>query len=180
MSFVVNPSSSNPRVACIKILATLVLVFVVMIVGAYLFRVPLLTTFTNLWVIDEGRPPADAVVVLGGGANTRTFAAAQAYKDGLVKWVLIPDVKLEPIEIMGLKQSHTEICKSVVLGEGVPESAIQLFGDQVSSTWEEVNALKRWCDANQATVILTPTELFRSARQSVMSNRRFSEQLSIS
>lgn len=113
---------------------------------------------TNLWVVDEGRVPADAVVVFGGGRNTRTFAAAQAYKDGLVKKVLVPDILREPIEDLGLKTPESEINRQVVLQEGVPESAIEFYGNAVSSTWEEAQALKDWCAANNAKTLLCPTE----------------------
>jgi len=131
---------------------------------AYLFHAPLLTTFTNIWVVDEEAVPADAVVVLGGGANTRTFAAAEAYNEGLVSIVLIPQVKIEPIEKLGIVKTHTQICKEVVLNRGVPESAIEYIGDEVSSSWEEALAIKEWGEANNAELILVPTEFPHTRR----------------
>jgi uncharacterized SAM-binding protein YcdF (DUF218 family) len=124
----------------------------------------LLTAFTNIWVIDEAPVPADVVVVFGGGVNTRTFAAAEAYKEGLVPKVLIPDVKLEPIEKLGLVKTHSQVCKEVVIGSGVPESAIEMFGKGVSNTWDEVHALKAWADANNADTIIIPTQFIYTRR----------------
>ena len=153
---------------CLRCLFRLFIAFALLalcsLLFAYLFRGPILTTFTNIWVVDEEAIPADAVVVLGGGVNTRTFAAAEMYNQGLVKKVLIPDVLLEPSEKMGLKKSHTDECKEIVLGNGVPESAIELFGTQVSSTWEEIHAIKDWCSTNNPAVLLFPTEFPMSRR----------------
>jgi len=154
MSF---PSSSCLK-SILKTLAVLALFALCSLLIAYFAREPILTTITDIWVVDAERIPADVVVVLGGGANTRTFAAAEAYKDGLVKKVLIPDVLTTPIEKMGLKKTETQTCKEVIIERGVPESAIELFGTQVSSTWEEAQALKAWCALNQTDVILIPTE----------------------
>ena len=131
--------------------------FLILLVVSYLFRAPLLTAFTNLWVIDHGRVPANAVVVFGGGSNTRPLAAAQAYNDGLAPLVLLPDLLLQPIETMGLRKPEAEIHRQVVLNAGVPESAIQFYGHQVSTTWEEAQAIKAWCEANQVKTILCPT-----------------------
>lgn len=153
---------TNQRHSCfkcyLKLLGNLAVALFLLGVTAYLARAPLLTAFTHAWVVDEGRVPADAVVVFGGGRNTRPFAAAQAYHDGLVMKVLVPDILREPIEDMGLKTPESEINRQVVLREGVPESAIEFYGDQVSSTWEEAQALKEWCVANQAKTLLCPTE----------------------
>jgi uncharacterized SAM-binding protein YcdF (DUF218 family) len=131
--------------------------FLILLVVSYLFRAPLLTAFTNLWVIDHGRVPANAVVVFGGGSNTRPLAAAQAYNDGLVPMVIVPDINLEPMEESGMKKAETLLNRDIVLSAGVPESAVQFYGDKVTSTWEEALAIKAWCEANQATTILCPT-----------------------
>lgn len=148
----------------LKSLAVIALVFIGLLAIFWFARAPVLNTFTNIWVIDEVRVPADVVVVFGGGTNTRTFAAAEAYKDRLVSKVLIPDVKLEPVEKLGLVKTHTEVCLEVVIGSGVPEGAIAMFGNGVSSTWEEVHALKEWADANNTGTIIIPTQFIYTRR----------------
>jgi uncharacterized SAM-binding protein YcdF (DUF218 family) len=126
---------------------------------AYNFRlrIHLFNAAADIWVVDDGRVAADAVVVFGEGRNTRPFAAAEAYNDGLAPLVLLPDLLLQPIETMGLRKPEAEIHRQVVLNAGVPESAIQFYGHQVSTTWEEAQAIKAWCEANQVKTILCPT-----------------------
>ena len=145
---------------------------------AYTFRAPILTVLTNLWVVDEAPVPADAVVVLGGGVNTRAFAAADLYNQGLAKKVLIPDILLEPIEKLGHKKSESQISKEVVLEKGVPETAIEFYGDQVASTYDEAVAVKEWSLKNEAETVLIPTQLFRFVLHPVLSSMLSSETMS--
>jgi hypothetical protein len=44
------------------------------------------------WVLSDDIHPADAVVVLGGGLDTRPFAAADDYRNGLAHKILISNV----------------------------------------------------------------------------------------
>lgn len=115
-------------------------------------------------MVNEDPVEADAIVVLGGGVDTRTFAAADAYRQGLVDKVLIPRVVASPVEEQGVMESHTELCRQVVLAKGVPSSAIELFGQDVSSTWEEAEAIKRWAADNDAKILLVPTEFPHTRR----------------
>ncbi len=131
---------------------------------SWFLREPLLREFTDLWVVEEEIVAADAIVALGGGANTRTFTAADVYNRGLVGAVLIPRVLLTPIEEMGIIKSHTDICKEVVLEKGVPLAAIQLIGQNVSSFWEEAQALRQWAGAHNAKRILVPIEFIHTRR----------------
>ena len=52
-------------------------------------RAPILTSIATSWVISDSLQPADAAVVLGGGTDTRPSAAAELYRRGLVKLILV-------------------------------------------------------------------------------------------
>jgi hypothetical protein len=58
--------------------------------GAWLGRNALLQGAADLWVVSDPIAPADAVVVLGGGADVRPFIAADLYAKGLVQKILVP------------------------------------------------------------------------------------------
>jgi uncharacterized SAM-binding protein YcdF (DUF218 family) len=116
--------------------------FLILVTVAWFARGPILRTFANLWVIDELPVPADAVVVLGGGLNTRTFAAAEFYHQQLAPKILIPRVIKSPVEELGLLPSHTDLNRNVLLAKEVPPEAIELFGKDVSSTWESIDKFK--------------------------------------
>ena len=53
-------------VCLLKALAVCALILFVSLTVVWFSRDPLLTVFTNIWVVDEEAIPADAVIVLGG------------------------------------------------------------------------------------------------------------------
>lgn len=132
--------------------------FLLLALAVFLARGPILRNLTYSWIIDEPVSPADAIVVLGGGVNTRTFAAAEYYQRKLSARILIPRVKPSPVEALGLIKSHTELCREVVVAKNVPNTAIHLIGTDVSSTWEEATALRKWALDENASHLIIPTE----------------------
>src|SRR5882724_7610551 len=58
-------------------------------IGAWADREWLLRSATDLWIVSDPIGPADAVAVFGGGIEDRPFAAAEYYRQGLVKRVLV-------------------------------------------------------------------------------------------
>src|ERR1700678_3190476 len=58
-------------------------------VGAWIERDFLLRGMAQLWIVSDAVTGADAAIVLGGGLDVRPFAAADLYRRGLVKKVLI-------------------------------------------------------------------------------------------
>lgn len=170
-----QPSSRSCFFCVSRFLAVVFLTSVVFIFVAWVAREPILRSFTHMWVIDEEYAKADITVVLGGGANTRTFAAAQAYNDGYVKRILIPNVKKSPIAELGLIKTEAELCFGVVSSERVPESAISFFGEDVSSTWEELSSLKEWALSNEVSSILLFTEFPYTRRLRWVADKVFAD-----
>src|SRR5262249_55910605 len=115
-------------------------------------------------IISDEVNPADAVVVLGGGTATRPFAAAQYYKLGLVKKILVSNVRLDRSQTLGGLLSPTDLNRVVISNLGVPEAAIENFGSGLSNTYEEVVALREWAARNQARSVIVPTEIFSTRR----------------
>ena len=111
-------------------------------------RAALLRGTADLWIVSDSITPADAVVVLGGGIDVRPFVAAELYAKGLVKKVLLSKVDEGRSVEIGALVGHTEANRRVLLRLGVPESAIETFGNANRNTWEEAVALKDWTDRN--------------------------------
>ena len=136
---------------------------------AFLFRAPILRTAASVWIIDTPPAPAAAIVVLGGGRDTRPFAAAKLYHTGYAAKILIPKVQPGPTEQLGLARNDSEIIHDILIKQGIPETALEYIGTKVSSTFEESLAVKNWL-ANQPSAtaspsaILIPTELFYTRR----------------
>jgi hypothetical protein len=150
-----------------------VLVLAILCAAAWIERGALLRGAADLWIVSDPITPADAVVVLGGGIDVRPFVAADLYTKGIVKKVLLSKVK-EPRSVeIGAVTSDTEDERQVLLRMGVPESAIETFGNANKNTQEEAAALKNWTERNAASVLIIPTEIFPARRVSWMFRRAF-------
>ena len=61
----------------------------------------------------------------------------------------------------------------VLLKLGVPAGAIEIFGNENSSTRDEAVALKDWADQHSVSRIIVPTELFSARRVQWIFHREF-------
>src|SRR5262249_6570791 len=108
---------------------------------------------------------ADGGVVLGGGVETRTVAAADYYRKGLVKKVLIADASRRRPELLTALPSHVDLNRIALLNLGVPESAMEIFGRELANTHDEAIALREWALRTHAGAVIVPSELFGTRRE---------------
>jgi uncharacterized SAM-binding protein YcdF (DUF218 family) len=146
---------------------------VLLVILGYAFRAPLLTGFANLWIVNDPPAKADAIVVLGGGIKYRPAAAAKLYREGYAPKVLTTDVALRPSEQKGLKVPERDLTRTILLQEGVPESAIERVGHAVRNTYQESLAVEDWAGAHNATRLLITTEIFHTRRVKWLFRKRF-------
>jgi len=142
--------------------------------GTAIWRYPtfFLREAVDLWTVSDEVGPADAVAVFGGGIETRPFAAAAYYKNGLVRKVLLSNVPISSTTAEILP-SETDGNRKVLIKQGVPEDAIELFGVDLTSTYQETTALRAWALRNHARTVIVPTEYFSSRRVHWILNREF-------
>ncbi len=162
------------RATSLRRYLAIVLVLATLCAGAWIKREALLRSAADLWIVTDPITPADAVVVLGGGIDVRPFVAAHLYAKGLVKKVLLSEVEKDRSVGIGALTGHTENNRKVLLGLGVPDSAIETFGNANKNTWEEAVALKEWADRNKASVLIIPIEVFSARRVRWTFRREFS------
>jgi uncharacterized SAM-binding protein YcdF (DUF218 family) len=155
---------SRSRTIALRIVLALPLLLAALIAAAWFARAPLLRSAADLWIVDDALAPADAVAVFGGGLEARPFAAADYYRRGLVKKIVISNIGASPAERLGVLASHVEHNRRVLLRLGVPDSAIEPFGEQLSNTYEEARALRDWVTRTGAHSVIVPTEIFSSRR----------------
>jgi uncharacterized SAM-binding protein YcdF (DUF218 family) len=117
----------------------------------------LLRSAAEEWIVSDPLGPADVVAVLGGGVADRPFAAAQYYRQGWVTKILVD----EPDS------------KAVLLKLGVPESAIEIFGQALGNTHQETLALRAWAEQHNLHSIIVPTGIFSTHRVQWMLHRVF-------
>jgi uncharacterized SAM-binding protein YcdF (DUF218 family) len=156
-------------------LFTIAVLAVIGMAGAWIARDTVLRAAASYWIVSDPPESSDAVAVFGGGLETRPFAAAQYYRHGLVKRVLLSNVRPSRAETLGIEMSYVEANRQVLLKLGVPDSAIELFGDNVTNTRQEALALHQWAVAAGAHSIIVPTDLFSSRRLAWMLHRAFGD-----
>jgi uncharacterized SAM-binding protein YcdF (DUF218 family) len=162
-----------PRFSAAKRALVVLLFLAAVSAGAWFGREALLRGAAELWVVSDVPRPADAVAVFGGGLSVRPAAAAEYYREGLVKKILISNIRPDSTETLGIAPSHTSLNRAAVLKFGVPETAIELFGTDLSNTNQEVVALRDWALRVHARSIIVPTQDFSSRRLRWMLKRGF-------
>jgi uncharacterized SAM-binding protein YcdF (DUF218 family) len=137
-------------------------------------RTSILQGAADLWVVSDPITHGDAAVVLGGGADVRPFVAADLYAKGLVRKILVSRVEDTPTSKLGVQLNHTEFNVKILEKLGVPDSAIELFGDGSQNTWEEALALREWTKQHATSALIVPTEVFFARRARWVFQRTFS------
>jgi DUF218 domain len=165
----------SSRVTRLRRYVKIVLALAAVFAAAWFERESLLRGAADLWIVSDPITLADAVVVLGGGVDVRPFVAADLYAKGLVKKVLLSEVKEGRSVGIGAQKGHTEVNRAVLLRLGVPESAIETFGNVNKNTWEETMALRGWANRNVVSALIIPTEIFTARRVRWIFRREFAE-----
>jgi uncharacterized SAM-binding protein YcdF (DUF218 family) len=133
----------------------------------------LLRGAAEVWIVSDPVTQADAAVVLGGGIDVRPFAAAELYRKGLVKKVLVSAVEDDRAAALGAVSGHTEANRRVLLSLGVPAADIENFGSANKSTRDEALALRDWARGHAAKTLIVPTEIFVARRVRWMFRQEF-------
>jgi uncharacterized SAM-binding protein YcdF (DUF218 family) len=120
---------------------------------------PILERIGNWWGVSDQPQQADAIVVLGGGTTFRPAAAAALYRQGFASNILISN----PSEA-GTDLPASQPDRDILLGLGVPATAIADFGENPSSTYDEAVAIRDWATASHARRIIVPTGIFSARR----------------
>ncbi|MEI9804201.1 MAG: YdcF family protein [Pseudolabrys sp.] len=147
---------------------------------AWLGHAALLREALRLWVVSENIDrPADAVLVLGGGVDFLPLAAADLYKRGLAKRILLSNSGGNPSMALGREYLNANLNRAKLIKLGVPPSAIETVGANLSNTYEEAAALV-WTKVNHATGLIVPAQLFHSRRVQWIFRREFAaEQIEV-
>jgi uncharacterized SAM-binding protein YcdF (DUF218 family) len=141
-----------------------IVALLVVALAAYALRAPILRGVANAYVVDDPVAKADAVVVLGGGANTRPFAAAKLFHEGYAPRVLVMNTEREPTDELGVTTPDSELNRRVLRALKVPDAAITAVGRDVASTHDEAMAVRDWAQRNGAKRVIVPTDLFHTRR----------------
>ena len=154
-------------------LVAAVLLLIVLVAGVWLERVTLLRGAADLWIVSDPVTRSDVAVVLGGNVDMRPFVAAELYKKGLVPKVLISQVPETRSSKIGAVPGHSELNRMVLLKLGVPDAAIEMFGQANGNTKDEAVALRDWANRHGVSRIVIPIEIFAARRVRWIFDREF-------
>jgi len=129
-----------------------ILTFIVLLLTFGLAKhAALLRGAASWWVVSDClNESADAIVVLGGGFETRPDAAADLYKRGLGNRIIVVDSENPTFEKLQKL--------------GVPTAFLIKLGSDASSTYEEAFSVLNWAETNGAKDIVVPTDFFHTRR----------------
>lgn len=147
-----------------RVLFAAFILFIAFGLAGWYERTLVMRTAAEWWVVSDPVGPADAVAVFGGGLDDRPFAAAEYYREGLVKKVLVSNSHESHTRRLGVIMPHAAANRAVLLKLGVPADAIEVFGTDLANTHEEAFALREWMARNGAHSIIVPTEIFATRR----------------
>jgi uncharacterized SAM-binding protein YcdF (DUF218 family) len=149
-----------------KRLLLLFLTLCALLIVGYIFRAPLLGGLAKAWIVNEPLVHADAIVVLGGGLETRPFAAAQLYKQNYAHKILIMNVRSSPTTQLGITAPEKDLTRRIFLKLGVPASDVVDLGNGVTSTFDESMAVRGWVQTNSVKNLIVLTDMFHTHRAS--------------
>jgi uncharacterized SAM-binding protein YcdF (DUF218 family) len=146
-------------------LALVLLAFVAVIVLLVLFHRPLLSAAAAAWIVDSHDfERVDLVIIPGGGFETRPFGAAELFREGRAERLAVFETEVHPTVAMGIRPPDHEVCLAVLKELNVPAEAVITLGDEVTSTWDEVEATRQWCAEHKPRAIAVVTEVFSTRR----------------
>lgn len=138
------------------------LVFLILLLGLYLIRRPILRESANLWVIDEPPAHADALIVLSDDDywGSRVERAAELFHENVAPVIVASGRMLRPYAGIGEYMLHD------LNDRGVPAASVIVFKQRATDTRDEAEALRalvlgqRW----KHVVIVTSNYHTRRAR----------------
>ena len=121
-------------------------------------------TLAQLWIVSDRLDAADAIVVLGGGLDVRPAAAAELYRRGISKRIIVATAATD-------RGRHAQLNRDILIRCGVPPEAIGPFRYDVLSTYGEALAVREWTRISGAQSVVLPTDIFSSRRVRWIFNR---------
>jgi len=131
---------------------------------ACLFRTPLLRGAAHAWIVNQTLAHADAIVVLGGGLDTRPAEAARLYHLGLAPKILVMNPRLSAAAELGLEPTEGDLARQILLKKDVPPAAIVTPPNYVTNSFDEAITVRNWARQTGARRVIIPTDIFHTRR----------------
>jgi uncharacterized SAM-binding protein YcdF (DUF218 family) len=154
-----------------------VLCFAAFLLLLYLARGWLLPAAARFLDVSEPPRAVDAVLVLGGGADSRPLVAASLVRAGLARRVLVPAARLAPQNEDRLVPPEDSLIRGVLRARGVPDEAVVALPGEVASTRDEARALNRFLDAEPDATVAVVTNGYHTRRSRMLFRHELGERM---
>jgi hypothetical protein len=125
----------------------------------YAFRAPILRSVASYLVVDEPLTAADYALIQPYG-DGRYDRAAELYRDGLVRSVLLVERRHTRLERLGLLPTFETLTQHALAARGVPAQAITVIPGPVRTDWERARCLRTWLEHQPAVRIAVLCDRF--------------------
>ena len=159
-----NKKNSSCSAGCLKFFTRglgLLLLLAFLAVSAYV----LLRGAGAYLIIADELQPANAIVMLSGGVESRMEEALSLYRDGYGKVIILTETgqQLENFETL-----HSNDIRIQLLNNGVPGGNILITDIEVNSTADEAHAVKELLTNQQFTSAIIVTDPYHIRRTAVV------------
>ncbi|MCU1266092.1 MAG: hypothetical protein JWM21_2410 [Acidobacteria bacterium] len=119
-------------------------------------------------IVNAPLPRADVIMIMAGSAvfKERTQRAAELYKQGRAPKILVTNDNQEGGWVSDEQRNipYQELAARYLRRQGVPDEAIETLPEPVSGTYEELQLLRGYAQANGLHSILIVTSAYHSRR----------------
>ncbi len=137
---------------------------IAMAAGLWFARGALLPAVAHWLDVGQRPQPADAIMLLTGGAETRAFAAAALCKCGWAPRILVSTVAAAPQPEETAMLPEHEVNVRVLLACGVPKQDVIVLNAQARTTFDEAKALSAYLEKAGHLRILLVTNGYHTRR----------------
>lgn len=159
------------------IITTLValLFLVLLLVGIYLARHPLLRFAGESLVVEDSLEKSDAIIILSDDNfyGDRATRAAEIYRQGLAPVVVASGIRLRPYAGIAELMTHD------LFDRGVPKESIITFPQDADNTREEAEALKKLLQAKRWKSVIIVTSNYHTRRAKYICGKVFGNGITV-
>mgnify|MGYP000864395168 FL=1 len=136
----------------------------VLAVGLWCCRRPLLTLAARPLIADE--PPADAdCVCIFSGVDHRYEVAAGLYREKPMRRIVLLEPEASRLVRLGILPSGEAIARRELAARRVPQDPIVVIGRGSRGVWQGARQIAHWLQQQRTTCVAVLVDRFESARQ---------------
>jgi hypothetical protein len=128
----------------------------------YLFRAPLLRSAASALVVDQPQEATTALLLLD--ADRGPARAAECYREGRAKAVLLIEEWPGRVVEMGVLPPREDVLRRGLEAEGVPGEAITLLACRATNDWDRARRLRGWLAERPGATVTVLCDRFGGRR----------------